>query len=97
MCIRDRDLGIIGAALGTCSGMILCALIAFFAFTRGKMQLRFCRPDVYKRQGEENSMTHPARECKLGASASIHWRAASADASRARVQVGSPAHAIALA
>lgn len=38
------DLGIIGAALGTCSGMILCALIAFFAFTRGKMQLRFCRP-----------------------------------------------------
>ena len=38
------DLGIIGAALGTCSGMILCALIAFFAFTRGKMQLRFCPP-----------------------------------------------------
>lgn len=38
------DLGIIGAALGTCSGMIICALIAFFAFTRGKMQLRFCRP-----------------------------------------------------
>ena len=38
------DLGITGAALGTCSGMIICALIAFFAFTRGKMQLRFCRP-----------------------------------------------------
>ena len=28
------DLGIIGAALGTCSGMILCALIAFFASSK---------------------------------------------------------------
>ena len=36
--------GIWGAALATCSGMIICALIAFYPFIRGRMQLRFCRP-----------------------------------------------------
>lgn len=36
--------GIWGAALATCSGMIICALIAFYPFIRGQMQLRFCRP-----------------------------------------------------
>lgn len=36
--------GIWGAALATCSGMIICALIAFYPFIRGRMQLRFRRP-----------------------------------------------------
>ena len=36
--------GIWGAALATCSGMMICAIIAFYPFIRGRMQLRFCRP-----------------------------------------------------
>lgn len=36
--------GIWGAALATCSGMFISALIAFIPFFRGKAQLRFCRP-----------------------------------------------------
>lgn len=36
--------GIWGAALATCSGMFVCALIAFWPFLRGKVQLRLCRP-----------------------------------------------------
>ena len=36
--------GIWGAALATCTGMAICACIAFFPFFRGKMLLRFCRP-----------------------------------------------------
>ncbi len=36
--------GIWGAALATCLGMILCALIGFFPFLRGKALLRFCKP-----------------------------------------------------
>lgn len=36
--------GIWGAALASCSGMMICAFIAFFPFLRGKMQLRLCRP-----------------------------------------------------
>ena len=36
--------GIWGAALGTCSGMVVCAIIAFIPFLRGRMRLRFCRP-----------------------------------------------------
>lgn len=36
--------GIAGAALGTCAGMCICAVIALIPFFRGNMQLRFCRP-----------------------------------------------------
>ena len=36
--------GIWGAALATCSGMIVCASIALYPFLRGRLQLRFCRP-----------------------------------------------------
>lgn len=36
--------GIWAAALATCSGMLVCVLIAFIPFFRGKAQLRFCRP-----------------------------------------------------
>lgn len=36
--------GIWGAALATCTGMLVCALIAFYPFARGKFQLRLCRP-----------------------------------------------------
>ena len=36
--------GIWGAALATCAGMLICALLAFYPFLRGRMQLRFCRP-----------------------------------------------------
>ncbi len=33
-----------GAALGTCCGMAVCAVIAFWPFFCGKMQLRFTKP-----------------------------------------------------
>lgn len=36
--------GIWGAALATCSGMLFTAILAFYPFLRGKLQLRFCRP-----------------------------------------------------
>lgn len=36
--------GIWGAALATCTGMCICAVIAFAPFLGGKMQLRLCRP-----------------------------------------------------
>lgn len=36
--------GIWGAALGTCCGMAVCAVIAFWPFFRSKMQLRFTKP-----------------------------------------------------
>ncbi len=36
--------GIWAAALATCSGMLICAVIAFIPFFRGKALLRFCRP-----------------------------------------------------
>lgn len=36
--------GIWGAALATCTGMLLCALLALYPFLRNKLQLRFCRP-----------------------------------------------------
>lgn len=36
--------GIWSAALGTCLGMGVCALIALLLFARGNLQLRFCRP-----------------------------------------------------
>lgn len=36
--------GIQGAALGACSGMFVCAGIAFWPFWRGKLQLKLCRP-----------------------------------------------------
>lgn len=36
--------GIWGAALATCSGMLICAVISFIPFFRGKALLRFCRP-----------------------------------------------------
>lgn len=36
--------GIWGAALATCSGMLICAALAFFPFLRGKLQLRLCKP-----------------------------------------------------
>ena len=42
--LRFLRFGIWGAALATCIGMATCALIALFRFTRGRLQLRFCRP-----------------------------------------------------
>ena len=36
--------GIWGAALATCLGMMICALIALYPFLRGKLLLRFRRP-----------------------------------------------------
>jgi putative MATE family efflux protein len=36
--------GIWGAALATCLGMFICAIIAFLPFFRGKTQLRFTKP-----------------------------------------------------
>ena len=36
--------GIWGAALATCSGMLICALLALSPFLRSRLQLRFCRP-----------------------------------------------------
>lgn len=36
--------GIWAAALATCSGMLICAVIAFIPFLRGKALFRFCRP-----------------------------------------------------
>ena len=36
--------GIWGAALATCSGMLICALLALYPFLRSRLQLRFCRP-----------------------------------------------------
>lgn len=36
--------GIWAAALATCSGMFICAALAFIPFFRGKALLRFCRP-----------------------------------------------------
>lgn len=41
--------GIWAAALATCSGMLICVLIAFIPFFRGKAQLRFCRPRFSRR------------------------------------------------
>jgi putative MATE family efflux protein len=38
--------GIWGAALATCSGMLVCAVIAFVPFFRGKALLRFCKPHL---------------------------------------------------
>lgn len=39
--------GIWGAALATCLGMFICALIAFIPFFRGSTLLRFCRPHFH--------------------------------------------------
>ncbi len=36
--------GIWAAALATCTGMLICAVIAFIPFFRGRALLRFCRP-----------------------------------------------------
>lgn len=41
--------GIWGAALATCSGMLICAVIAFVPFVRGKALLRFCKPRFHGR------------------------------------------------
>ena len=41
--------GIWAAALATCSGMLVCALIALTPFLRGKTLLRFCRPRFHGR------------------------------------------------
>lgn len=41
--------GIWAAALATCSGMLICVLIAFIPFFCGKAQLRFCRPRFSRR------------------------------------------------
>ena len=41
--------GIWAAALATCSGMLICVLIAFIPFFRGKAQLRFCLPRFSRR------------------------------------------------
>ena len=38
--------GIWGAALGTCLGMSVCAVLAFAPFAKGRMQLRFGRPKM---------------------------------------------------
>ncbi len=37
-------MGIWGAALATCLGMMIAALAAFYPFFRGKLVLKFCRP-----------------------------------------------------
>lgn len=36
--------GIWGAALATCSGMLICALLAFYPFWKNNLPLRLCRP-----------------------------------------------------
>lgn len=36
--------GIAGAGLASCSGMFICAILAFLPFWRGKLQLKLCRP-----------------------------------------------------
>ena len=36
--------GVWGAALGTCTSMSICTVIAFVPFFRGKLALKFCRP-----------------------------------------------------
>ena len=41
--------GIWGAALATCMGMFICAVIAFIPFWRKKALLRFCRPRFSRR------------------------------------------------
>lgn len=41
--------GIWAAALATCSGMFICALISFIPFFRGKATLKFCRPHFSKK------------------------------------------------
>ncbi len=41
--------GIWAAALATCSGMLVCAAIAFVPFFRRKALLRFCRPHFHGR------------------------------------------------
>lgn len=41
--------GIWGAALATCSRMLICAVIAFVPFVRGKALLRFCKPRFHGR------------------------------------------------
>lgn len=38
--------GIWGAALATCGGMLICALLAVVPFVRGKLPLRLCRPHL---------------------------------------------------
>ena len=40
-------LGIGGAALATCMGMGICAMLSFLPFIRGKMLLRFARPQFF--------------------------------------------------
>lgn len=37
-------LGIVGAALGSCGGMLICAAIGLAQFVPGKLQLKFVRP-----------------------------------------------------
>jgi putative MATE family efflux protein len=37
-------MGVGGASLSTCIGMLICVVIAFMPFLRGKMQLRFVNP-----------------------------------------------------
>ena len=41
--------GVWGAALATCSGMMVCALLALTPFIRGKALLRFVRPRFHAR------------------------------------------------
>ena len=41
--------GIWAAALGTCLGMMICAVVALIPFARGKMLLRFCRPHLSRK------------------------------------------------
>ena len=41
--------GVWAAALATCSGMFICALLAAFPFFLGKNLLRFCRPHFHTR------------------------------------------------
>lgn len=42
-------MGVGGAALGTCLGMFVCALVAFWPFWRGKTPLKFTRPIMDKK------------------------------------------------
>ncbi len=39
------NMGIIGASLSTCIGMVVCVILGFLPFIQGKLQLRFVKPE----------------------------------------------------
>lgn len=42
-------MNVAGASLSTCIGMVICAILAFIPFLRGKVQLRFTKPRLDRR------------------------------------------------